>query len=286
MNTVHYLFSDTPNSVFPEMFRNQVYVSVDASFDFDYITPFTIKYTASGYEDYRIDKKAFRIPANHYLIVNSGRHVECCDSPSQVASSVFLTPELVNDVYRSQRQTWETAGEGELSCTEFQLAESVNPGDDPLGGFMQRWIRSRLAQRDAPVVGREFFYSVTELLLQTHADKIKKLSPMRPAARNEVYRRLLIGKEYLHSNWDRQVPLEEVAHVACMSPYHFHRLFKRTFGVTPTKMHLRYKCELAKAWLSSGRTVTSCASQFGFADVFTFSKVFHREMGTPPSSFR
>ena len=48
-----------------------------------------------------------------------------------------------------------------------------------------------------------------------------------------LFRRLQIGKEYIHSHIDGPVSLEELSRAACLSRYHFHRAFTRVFRKTP-----------------------------------------------------
>ena len=51
--------------------------------------------------------------------------------------------------------------------------------------------------------------------------------------REELFRRVRRGQEFLHSNPSRDLNLTEIARQSCLSPYHFHRAFTRAFGKTP-----------------------------------------------------
>ena len=107
---------------------------------------------------------------------------------------------------------------------------------------------------------------------------------LRERMRQELFRRVLIGKEYMLDQWDAKLGLPQIARHACLSPYHFHRTFREVYGPPPMKWFRKLKFEKAKELLRGGAmTVTEVALQCGFSDVFTFSKAFKREWGMNPS---
>ncbi len=46
----------------------------------------------------------------------------------------------------------------------------------------------------------------------------------------EILHWLLRSREFLAESMDRPVRLEDAAREACLSPFHYHRLFVRSFG--------------------------------------------------------
>ena len=81
-----------------------------------------------------------------------------------------------------------------------------------------------------------------------------------PLVQEELFRRLCRSRDYLAAGLDQPVRLADAAREACLSPYHYHRLFARTFGETPhdflTRLRMdRAKRLLARAFSQSGRVL-------------------------------
>jgi AraC-like DNA-binding protein len=109
----------------------------------------------------------------------------------------------------------------------------------------------------------------------------------RPATREELFRRVRRGQEYLHASTSLNPDLAEIARHACLSPYHFHRAFTRAFGQTPHQYGNRLRLERARRLLESeGLTVTEICGAVGFESAASFSALFRRAFGVPPSAWR
>ena len=107
------------------------------------------------------------------------------------------------------------------------------------------------------------------------------------ATRVELYRRLLQGKDYMDSFSGGQVHLEEVAKQACLSPYHFHRLFREVFRETPNQYLQRKRLTNARRLLERGElSVTDVCLEVGFESVTSFSGLFRRNFGCSPRECR
>jgi AraC-like DNA-binding protein len=74
---------------------------------------------------------------------------------------------------------------------------------------------------------------------------------------------------------------------ACLSPYHFLRLFRLAFDRTPHQYLTERRIEKAKELLSSsGLTVTDVCFEVGFESLGSFSSLFHKHVGHPPIAYR
>lgn len=83
------------------------------------------------------------------------------------------------------------------------------------------------------------------------------------------------------------LPLDEVARVACFSPYHFHRIFKALVGETVHDFVKRARLEHALNLLSHrpGVSLTEVALACGFSSSSDFSRSFRARFGVPPRAF-
>lgn len=82
--------------------------------------------------------------------------------------------------------------------------------------------------------------------------------------------------------------LEELARVACMSPYHFHRTFSRVVGES-VRRYVARRALARAAWALARRpalSVTETAMEFGFSSPSDFSRAFRSAYGMSPTEFR
>lgn len=99
----------------------------------------------------------------------------------------------------------------------------------------------------------------------------------------EVFRRLVRARDFLTESYDAHVLLEDAARHAGMSPFHFLRSFSRTFGETPRAYVQRLRLERAMDRLARGASVTDVCFEVGYTSVGSFSALFARRLGRPPS---
>ena len=86
---------------------------------------------------------------------------------------------------------------------------------------------------------------------------------------------------------DQKLKLDQVAREAALSPGQFIRAFKAMFGETPHQVRIDARLDLAKKLLIlDSASVTDICAATGFSSLGTFSSVFTRRVGVPPSAFR
>lgn len=103
---------------------------------------------------------------------------------------------------------------------------------------------------------------------------------------DDTYRRLCRGKDFLAAEYQSRVLLQQAAREACLSEYHFHRLFRTTFGETPHEFMTRLRLERAKQMLASERTVTEVCFEIGYESLGSFSSKFRAHVGRSPVQFQ
>jgi AraC family transcriptional regulator len=85
---------------------------------------------------------------------------------------------------------------------------------------------------------------------------------------------------------DEPLPLDDVARVACFSPFHFHRIFRALVGETLAQFVKRARLERAIAMMTHqpDASLTDVALACGFASSSDFSRSFRDRYGVPPSA--
>jgi AraC-like DNA-binding protein len=100
-------------------------------------------------------------------------------------------------------------------------------------------------------------------------------------------RHLLRAKDLIAARYREPLDVRSLARVAHLSPAHFSREFRRTFGETPHQYLLTRRLERAAALLrNTDRSVTEICIAVGLRSVGSFTASFGRTFGLTPAAYR
>jgi AraC-like DNA-binding protein len=95
------------------------------------------------------------------------------------------------------------------------------------------------------------------------------------------------ARDHADRSYAQPLTLEELASVACMSKYHFLRLFKATYRLTPMEYVSQRRIERAQDLLrATNLTVTEVCFAVGFSSLGSFSSRFRSLVGESASEFQ
>ena len=103
---------------------------------------------------------------------------------------------------------------------------------------------------------------------------------------DETFARVLRARDAIHARYAEPLRLDELAREAALSPFHFLRIFRSAFGETPHQYLTRVRIEAAKRLLLADAPVTDVCFEVGFQSLGSFSALFARRVGSPPTAFR
>jgi AraC-like DNA-binding protein len=102
-----------------------------------------------------------------------------------------------------------------------------------------------------------------------------------------TFARLSRARDYLGACYRDRITLERAARRACLSPFHFNRLFTRVFGETPHEFVTRIRMDEAKKLLlADNHSVTDICFDLGYESLGSFSVKFRSLTGLSPAAFR
>jgi AraC family transcriptional regulator len=109
----------------------------------------------------------------------------------------------------------------------------------------------------------------------------------QPATTATYVQRINLAIDHIVSRLDESLRLRDLARIARLSPFHFHRVFQALVGSTPAEFVKRLRLEKALRLMARTRSpsLTTIALTCGFASSSDFSRCFKRRFGAPPSSF-
>ena len=85
---------------------------------------------------------------------------------------------------------------------------------------------------------------------------------------------------------EEHIPLKNLAEQSGLSPYHFHRLFKKTTGVTPKQYAVQKRLARVRSGLKERPSVTDAVYDAGFASGSRFYENASDNLGMKPTDFR
>jgi AraC-like DNA-binding protein len=260
----------------------------------DYEGCLSIKTVVCGSALWEAGGRSFVVHENSYLILNDRRrYTLTIDAARNVTTfCIFFKRGLVEDVWRSCALPTTVLLDSPAPAVPLRLGfwEKLETHESKLPGLI-RLLRLRIVQgTNSKQSLDENFYAIAAAMVDEHQQlsvAVAKLPALRSSTRLELYKRLLRGRDYMLSSLDRPVLLSDVAREACLSPFHFHRVFTRAFNETPHRYLTRQRMEKARALLArKDRSVTEVCLETGFESAGTFSSLFRRYFGVSPREFR
>jgi AraC family transcriptional regulator len=255
--------------------------------------PFTgmgVKYVASGEEIYFANNKKYTVKVGEYIIgneftkslvqINSNEAVQglCIDISSEIISEVAefhdvngaeLKEFLLSDQFFVNRYNVKNTS---LGYSLHEINQKIKRGTFA-NDFQQN----------------ELFYSLAESIITDQRfvfDHLSKLDFKKNATNEEVFRAVLLAKTFIDEQINENISLEKMALQIGISKYHFIRVFKSVFGISPYQYQKRKRLELAKLDLLRGNEIFFTAIRYGFPDVPSFSKAFKQQFGQTPGSIK
>jgi len=241
--------------------------------------PLSLKSVVSGSAEWTTNAGRFELVPGMLLIVNDGEEYAIeVDSLQPVETfCVFFADGFVDDA-RHSAMTSSAALLDHDARAPVAFHERLS-FDETL---LQLIDVARRSPDDASM------YALALRLVRACEDveaRVASLPALRATTRAELSRRLGIALEVMHGASDLPLTVGEIAREACLSPFHFHRLFSAYTGETPHRYLRRLRLERARAMLRTGTaSVTEVATWCGFESATSFSTAFRREFGCSPTS--
>jgi len=92
---------------------------------------------------------------------------------------------------------------------------------------------------------------------------------------------------YVYDHLDDELDLNKLADIACLSPYHWHRVYHATHGETIAATVKRLRLHRAAGYLAqTTMSVAEIARRSGYPNVASFNRIFSATYGMPPAQYR
>ena len=254
---------------------------------------FSIKYVMEGNELYRLRGQDFIVNSGEYLLCNaycegkvcidSKSYVNgiCIDIDSDILSEVVASyvapdttnPDLCLDKYFNSKDFMEQQYDSKFSKLGNHLKE--------LDAIIKK------NPHDEYQFSHEFYYKLSEGILLDYVPVVRQLQSIRSIkseTKKDLLRKLSKGKEFIDSNYLLEIDIAMVAIESNMSQYHFFRLFKDVYGVSPYQYIKQKRMQKANDIMQQTRLpLAQLAMEVGYSDIFSFSKAYKQHFGCSPT---
>lgn len=189
---------------------------------------------------------------------------------------LYLDPGFVSGA------AWDLLGEDLVELVEDYTAE------DPFIMGLASALRAELRTESGPqrlYLGSLANVLAAHLIRNYSAKSGLEHAPVEAAGLSRST--LATVTDYVGDNLARDLTLSELAGVACMSLYHFSRLFKQSTGLSPHQYVIHQRVQRARELLSSTElSVTEVSMAVGFSHQSHLAQHTRRLLGVPPTSLR
>lgn len=279
------------NSLYHDEHKNAIRISNLKKFEGEVaFTGFAAKFVVAGKETYHIKGKTYTVEKGEYILGNSGTlaAIEINGGEDTKGLCVDVSEDIITEV--SEFHFAHAGDLREFLLSDQFLVNKYNSKNTNLGYALKEISHeiSRGTIHDR-LLNTELFYSIAESIVtdqQMIYEHYSRLDFRKQDTRESLFRQLLQARDYIDEHLTEEINFDQIAERAFISKYHFIRLFKSTFNLSPYQYVLRKKLELAKVKLSQRALVQETAFELGYPDLPTFSKAFKAAFGMPPSAFR
>jgi AraC family transcriptional regulator len=93
--------------------------------------------------------------------------------------------------------------------------------------------------------------------------------------------------DHIYDHLDEALDLNQLADIACVSPYHWHRIYSGMVGETIAATIKRLRLHHAAGLLiNSDQSINQIADQSGYTSLQSFTRAFSETYGLPPAKYR
>lgn len=258
----------------------------------DFPGPLSLKATLQGISTWKVEGRECRISESTYLLINAGQpYTIMFDEPDIVTTFVLLfkdryLEELITAMRSSDKKMLDNPFRAERIEVPIRLHAGHSEVLRKLRSFAIELGKGPLASGDWDMRFHELGVAlVHEISLS--APRASEIQAVKESTRVELLRRISIGRDFLVSMSDKGITVEDAARAACISTFHFHRLFSQVFGESPHAFLRNFRMQRAAQMLKfNDEPIAEIVSRVGFHSVSSFSGAFRRKFGVGPHLFR
>jgi AraC family transcriptional regulator len=171
----------------------------------------------------------------------------------------------------------------ELHFSEIPMTPRLFFFDRDLWETAQK-LKSAAENSDSPQYAQALSVALLHELVRLEKASVPESASARGGLATWQQRRVA---EFIEEHLGDEVSLSDLAQLVRLSPFHFARAFKQSFGVPPHRYHVGRRMERAKDLLAvTELSITEIGIDIGFHETSSFTAAFRKFTGHTPTDFR
>lgn len=251
-------------------------------------SPYSLFMNVSGHSYCNVNRKQYKVETDGFLLTRPGDQYDLIiDNLQQTETfNIHINRDFFNEVAHdiTTHDTHLLDGH-QIRPAQPYLFTQLYGKDDAITGYT-----GLLTQATNKTQFDIVLANMVAHLLKTdeHTQRqIAALPALNPAVRAELYSRLILAKDMIHSHYHREPDLDELCRETAMSKFHFLRMFKAVYGLTPYQYLTRVRMDKACGLLKhTTLPVSTISAELGFEYPNSFIKAFQRVYGVSPLQWK
>ncbi len=259
-----------------------------------HISRLSIRSVLNGYQYYQTGNKDRIVKKDNYLIINEGQQwYSEIDSEQAVEMVVvaFHSEVLKKGIYSLSSTPLKLLDDPfSYSDKDFFFSENTYPNCEELQYIIKQLKNGILEKQYNHLFYDQIYFDLLTLMFRKHQHLLEQaelIPSKKKSIREELLKRLGVAKDYIDAHLSTKIHLENISKIATLSPYHFLRLFKSVYKITPHQYLIQERMKYAYYLLeSSNISVEKICYKSGFENPSSFGRAFKSFFKKTPLSIR
>jgi AraC family transcriptional regulator len=267
--------------------------TVHQAYNPEHVSNFSIKTVFSGNETFNIGRRQLNVYPDSFLAINDGTSYSSkIDSPVPVNNlSITFSPGFLNDFKKIRLHTHKDLLDkpfGDDYFGETAPMETIYPFSGDMK-YNILHLKQHLEDGTADdLLINEYLHhcliNYYKVYNKEVIDKSENLNFLNSSTKVEILKRLTLAKEYINSNYDKRIDLDDIAQI---SVNHLLRTFKQAYGQSPHQYLIKVRLERSKYLLkNTDYTINEIVEIIGFECPSSFIRLFKGVHKITPGKYR
>src|ERR1700743_394736 len=269
-------------------------ITTEASYT-DQKNEFSLRAVFNGSESYTIGKRTVTVYPGNFLILNEGTSYDRAIYSDVLANTfaIYFSPAFLRDFHYGYSSSDgnlldEPVNNNTTGSTTF--LETIYPCKGDIKYNLLHLIDHFNGNADELLLD-EYVYHALLLFYRFYNEEVlyksNRLGALNAGTRNELFKRLSLAKDFMLSNYNRDISLDDISQQSCLSPTHLFRTFKQIYNCSPHQYLIQIRLDNARHMLkSTDYTLNEIVSLVGFTCPSTFIKLFKNKFQYTPGTYR
>lgn len=247
--------------------------------------PFSLFMNISGHSRVTCDHKTVKISSDTYVLSNNGQPYDLIIDEKQSIETfnIHFGEKLFTDTFHVLTGSNRHLLDNISATTEsFNLPIRSSFRDEVFNSLV-REVKLNYENEE----NEHTLHALLSHLLTSSSEqlqRIENINSLKSSTKEELIRRIYLGVDFMHSHFNEAITLDQIAQAAMMSKFHFLRVFKSVFGISPHQYIKQIRIQKATDLIRKNNLpLYLIAQSVGIENGSSLSRMMYQTTGKRPS---